>query len=140
MLRLSLLFALLLPLPLSANPAATDALNTYRESKGRTALTYSTRLEQAAKAHADDMVRRGFFSHTGSNGSDVGDRVRKARYEWCFVAENIAQGQRGLNAVMQAWIGSTGHRANMLHRKAREFALYEAADRTWVMVLAAPCR
>lgn len=129
-----------MPASLAANPLATGELNTYRQSQGLQELSYSRKLEQAAKSHAEDMVRRGFFSHTGSDGSDVGQRVRASGYEWCFVAENIAKGQNSLDAVVTAWAQSRGHRANMLSRDAKEFALYEAADRTWVMVLAAPCR
>ncbi len=138
--RLLLILVFLLPAPLAANPTATDELNTFRKSQGLQGLVYSRKLEKAAKSHAEDMVKKGLFSHTGSSGSDVGKRVRKAGYDWCFVAENIAKGQNGLDAVMSAWAQSRGHRANMLSRKAKEFALYEAADRTWVMVLAAPCR
>ena len=138
--RLLLVLAFLLPAPLVANPLATDELNTFRKRQGLQGLSYNRKLENAAKSHAEDMVAKGFFSHNGSNGSDVGERVRNAGYEWCFVAENIAKGQNGLDAVMSAWAQSKGHRANMLSRKAKEFALYEAADRTWVMVLAAPCQ
>lgn len=140
MLRLLLSMALLLPSALMADKLATNELNAFRGGQGVPALSYNPKLEQSAKSHADDMVKRGFFSHTGSNGSDVGERVRKTGYNWCFVAENIAKGQNGLDAVMAAWSKSPGHRANLLSRKAKEFALYEAADRTWVMVLAAPCR
>ncbi|WP_299983892.1 CAP domain-containing protein [uncultured Ruegeria sp.] len=132
--------ALLLPSALMADILATNELNAFRGGQGFPALSYNPKLEQAAKSHAEDMVRKGFFSHTGSNGSDVGERVRKEGYEWCFVAENIAKGQHDLSAVMSSWAQSKGHRTNMLSRKAKEFALYEAADRTWVMVLAAPCR
>ncbi|WP_299661511.1 CAP domain-containing protein [uncultured Ruegeria sp.] len=140
MLRLLLSMALLLPSALMADKLATNELNAFRGSQGFPALSYNPKLEQAAKSHAEDMVRKGFFSHTGTNGSDVGERVRKEGYEWCFVAENIAKGQHDLSAVMSSWAQSKGHRTNMLSRKAKEFALYEAADRTWVMVLAAPCR
>ncbi len=140
MARLLLVLAFLLPTHLAANPTATDELNTFRKSHGLPGLSYNLKLQNAARSHAEDMVKKRFFSHTGSNGSDVGQRVRKAGYDWCFVAENIARGQSGLRPVMKAWAQSRGHRANMLSRKAKEFALYEAADRTWVMVLAAPCR
>jgi uncharacterized protein YkwD len=139
MFRLLLVLAYLLPSTVVANALATDALNSLRESQGLHVLQYSQKLEKAAKSHAEDMANRGFFSHTGSNGSDVGRRVLGAGYKWCFVAENIARGQQGLEAVVSAWARSPGHRANMLSREAKEFALYEAADRTWVMVLAAPC-
>ncbi len=118
-LRTLALIAFLLPAPLVADPLATDEINTLRKSQGLQELVYSRKLEKAAKSHAEDMVRKGFFSHTGSDGSDVGKRVRRAGYDWCFVAENIAKGQNGLDAVMTAWAQSPGHRANMLSRGRR---------------------
>ncbi len=121
-----------------ADPKAIQALNDYRASNGRAALAYSPRLEAAALAHASDMAAQGFFDHRGSDGSTVGGRVRRQGYGWCFVAENIAQGQLSLAEVMQAWADSRGHRRSMLAREAREFALIEAPGRIWVMVLAAP--
>ncbi|MEM9639194.1 MAG: CAP domain-containing protein [Pseudomonadota bacterium] len=121
-----------------ADPLATQALNSYRADKGRAPLAYSDRLENAARVHAQDMVARGFFDHRGSDGSNVGQRVSRQGYGWCFVAENIAKGQRSMADVVQAWANSRGHRRNMLSRQAREFALVEAPGRIWVMVLAAP--
>ncbi|WP_299679369.1 CAP domain-containing protein [uncultured Roseobacter sp.] len=121
-----------------ADTRVTQALNDYRASQGRAPVTYSATLEAAAEAHATDMAARGFFDHRGSDGSTVGTRVRQQGYGWCFVAENIAQGQASLADVMQAWAESRGHRRNMLSRQAQEFALVEAPGRLWVMVLAAP--
>ncbi|WP_299406459.1 CAP domain-containing protein [uncultured Roseobacter sp.] len=122
----------------SANEAAVQALNDYRAGQGRAALGYSPALEAAVRAHAQDMARVGFFDHTGSDGSTVSERVTRQGYGWCFVAENIAQGQRSLAEVMQGWANSRGHRRNMLSRQATEFALVEGPARIWVMVLAAP--
>lgn len=116
----------------------TRALNAYRAENARAPLAYSMTLQSAAEAHAQDMAARGFFDHRGSDGSDVGARVSRQGYGWCFVAENIAKGQPSLADVMQAWAGSQGHRRNMLSRQAQEFALVEVPGRIWVMVLAAP--
>jgi uncharacterized protein YkwD len=122
-----------------ANPTATSIINDYRDDKRRTPLAYSATLEQVAKNHAGDMATKGYFSHTGANGSSVGDRVRGQNYQWCFVAENIAKGQKDLAQVMAGWKSSKGHYKNMMHKKAREFGLARGAGNTWVMVLAAPC-
>jgi uncharacterized protein YkwD len=94
-------------------------------------------LENAATRHAVDMASRQFFSHTGSDGSDVAERVTQTGYRWCVVAENIAQGQRGLMEVMEDWSASPPHRKNMLSREVTEFALVQGAGFVWVMVLAA---
>lgn len=122
----------------AADPVATQVLNDYRRQQGQPEVRYSKPLEAAATGHALDMTRGGFFDHRGSDGSSVGERVRRVGYGWCFVAENIAQGQRSLGDVMTDWANSPGHRRNMLDARARDFALVEGPERTWVMVLAAP--
>lgn len=126
-------------MPAFADPTATRALNDLRAKHGKAAVTYSPALERAAQVHADDMARRGFFSHKGSNGSAVSDRVSAQGYKWCFVAENIAKGQRGLDQVMRGWTTSKGHFKNMVHRSAGGFGLARGQGNIWVMVLASPC-
>jgi len=121
------------------DPATLAAVNAARAENGRPALVYDARLEAAARAHGQDMARNGFFSHTGSDGSDIGDRLRRAGYAFCFGAENLAAGQRDLTEVMQSWMTSRGHRKNILHRKARAVGLARVTGDRWVMVLAAPC-
>ncbi|MGJ8618233.1 MAG: CAP domain-containing protein [Sulfitobacter sp.] len=130
---------LMMALPVVADSAATRAVNDLRTNAGKAAVAYSPVLERAAQAHANDMARRGFFAHQGSNGSAVSDRVSAQGYKWCFVAENIAKGQRDLQQVMQSWTTSKGHYKNMVHRSAREFGLARAKGNIWVMVLASPC-
>lgn len=118
--------------------AALASINTLRASRDLPPLRYSANLEKAALMHAEDMRRKGFFSHTGSDGSNVGKRLKYAGYNWCNAAENIAKGQRSLAEVMTGWEESRGHRKNMLHRKVTEFALARSKGNLWVMVLARP--
>ena len=125
--------------PVFANAEARQIVNELRSENGVRAIAYSPRLERAAQRHATDMARGNFFSHTGRNGSSVGDRARAAGYKWCYVAENIAQGQTSLTSAMNAWVNSRGHRRNIMNRKAREFAVAKAPGNFWVMVLAKPC-
>ena len=127
------------PLAGLADPAVLQAVNAERAAKGRAALVYDTRLEAAARAHGQDMAANGFFDHQGSDGSDIGVRLARAGYQGCFGAENIAMGHRSLDAVMAGWMGSRGHRANILHRRAQAVGLAQVAGNRWVMVLAAPC-
>jgi uncharacterized protein YkwD len=138
-----LLIALMLTVsfgaPVFADPAATQIINEIRKDKRRKAIRYSPQLEKVAAGHANEMAQKGYFSHTGANGSSVGDRTTAKGYKWCFVAENIAQGQRSLPEVMTAWKDSKGHYKNMIHKKAGEFGLARGPNNTWVMVLAAPC-
>ena len=125
--------------PALANPAALDQINAIRAANGKKALSYSPQLEAAALAHATDMANNGFFGHRGSNGSKTSRRVKAQGYCTKYTAENIAQGQKSLSAVMQAWAGSPPHMKNMLSRKARQVGVVQGPGRNWVMVLARPC-
>lgn len=115
--------------------AARSWLNKVRAEAGAGAVTPSAKLKAAAAAHARDLAARGAFSHEGSDGSQVGVRARRAGYRYCFVAENLAKGQGSLEVVLRGWMGSQGHRRNMLSREAREFALVRGPGNLWVMVL-----
>tara|TARA_R110000796_G_scaffold48598_2_gene116394 strand:+ start:1366 stop:1791 length:426 start_codon:yes stop_codon:yes gene_type:complete len=122
-----------------ADTQATQLVNSIRAANGRAGLVYSPKLEAAARVHALDMAKHGYFAHEGRNGKTVGDRVRNQGYEWCFVAENLAKGQRDLNQVMQGWAASPGHYKNLISNKAAAFGLAQGPGRIWAMVLAAPC-
>ncbi|QFT93468.1 Cysteine-rich secretory protein family protein [Roseovarius sp. THAF9] len=115
--------------------AALAWINAFRAKEGRAPLKVSRSLTRAAAAHAADMARKGYFSHSGSDGSSIADRARRAGYRFCFIAENIAKGQRDVNGVLIGWEASTGHRNNMLAREADHVALVEAPGRIWVMML-----
>lgn len=112
-------------------------VNAIRASEGAAPLAADARLERAAQAHGNDMVSAAFFSHTGSDGSSVGARVKRQGYGFCFVAENIAQGQTSPQAALASWETSEGHRANMLSGKATQIGMAQAGN-TWVMVLGKP--
>lgn len=141
MLRLIVVIcALGFALPAHANSNATNAVNALRQAKGVPPVSYSAKLEAAALKHAKDMSRRGFFSHRGSNGSKVSQRVKAQGYKWCFVAENISKGEQTLNGAIRQWANSRGHYKNMMNRQARHIGLARAPGNIWVMVLAKPCR
>lgn len=125
--------------PVQANQAATQMLNQIRADKGLGRVKYSHRLEKAAQAHLNDMVRNNFRSHTGSRGSKLSQRVKRAGYKFCYASENIAWGQRSLQSVMRTWVKSRGHYRNLVNRKAREFALVRGGNNVWVMVLGSRC-
>lgn len=112
--------------------------NAFRSQQGLPPLAVSPQLEAAAEAHGRDMARRGFFSHTGSDGSSAGRRAKRQGYRYCLIAENIAKGQKSPAQVMRSWTGSKGHRRNMLLRKASEIGVIRQAGDIWVMVLGTP--
>lgn len=118
--------------------AARAAINTLRAQNGRAALQVSKALAKAASAHANDMVRKGFFSHKSSNGATVGSRARAQGYGYCLISENIGKGYTSTSGALKGWMGSAAHRANILHRSATEYGLASGAGGIWVMVLGRP--
>lgn len=84
------------------------------------ALAWEARLTQAADAHSQDMATRNYFSHTGAGGSTVGDRVSATGYTWQTVGENIAAGHRAVDEVMNGWMRSDGHCANIMNPRFTE--------------------
>ncbi|MEX8492629.1 CAP domain-containing protein [Sphaerotilus sp.] len=106
-------------------------------------LRWNDTLLRVAAAHANDMVTNNFFSHTGSSGSTISDRINAIGYPWASVAENIAAGQPTVARVVDAWMGSDGHCANLMNPAMEEFAVacvYNTANRSnyWVMDLVKP--
>ncbi|MFI5817254.1 sigma-70 family RNA polymerase sigma factor [Streptomyces sp. NPDC051643] len=104
----------------AAAPATTVAqvvalVNKERATAGCGPLTEDAQLEKAAQAHSDDMAARNFFEHTNPDGADPGQRITAAGYRWSTYGENIAQGQQTPEAVMESWMNSPGHRANILN-------------------------
>ncbi len=114
---------------------AATQVNAIRARKGLPALRPDDKLTRAAETHARDMIRKSFFSHTGSDGSTIGNRARTHGYGPCVIAENIAKGHPRLDQVLAAWMGSRGHRRNILHADVTEFALVRGSGNVWVMVL-----
>jgi RNA polymerase sigma factor (sigma-70 family) len=90
-------------------------VNKERAAAGCGALTEDPQLEKAAQGHSDDMAARNFFDHTNPDGADPGQRITAAGYRWSTYGENIAQGQQTPEAVMESWMNSPGHRANILN-------------------------
>ena len=77
-------------------------------------LRLNRTLAGLATAHAADMARYSYFSHTGRDGSTVDGRATRAGYPWRAIGENIAAGQMTADTVVQGWINSPGHCANIM--------------------------
>ena len=100
--------------PKKAAKSVVCLLNAERTKRGLPKLHEDKRLDRAAKAHSKDMYTHDFFDHTGSNGSDTGDRIEKQGYSWRTWGENIALGYPTPADVMKGWMGSEGHCQNIL--------------------------
>jgi uncharacterized protein YkwD len=98
-------------------------VNQIRQSAGLQLLARNRALDLAAQFHAEDMARNNFMSHSGSNGSNPAARIRAAGYPWINWGENVAVGYSSPSAVMNAWMNSPGHRANILNPNVREIGI-----------------
>jgi uncharacterized protein YkwD len=110
----------------SGNPfidRVVELTNSYRAQNGLAPLQLNLKLSSAAQAHSEDMALRDYFSHTGSNGSSSSDRVLNAGYNYSYVGENIAAGYTTPEEVVQGWINSPGHRANILNANFKEIGI-----------------
>ena len=116
---------------LGGNPTFESALlalvNEERESQGLPAYSQHSQLRAAARIHSTDMACSGIFSHTGSDGSSVGDRVTAEGYSWSSVDENIyATGNTSSQAPELAfdfWMASPPNQANILSEQYMEIGI-----------------
>ncbi|GAA3770172.1 hypothetical protein GCM10022403_001900 [Streptomyces coacervatus] len=91
-----------------------DLTNRERARAGLPPLAVDPLLATAAQAHSADMVARAFYSHTSPEGGQPWDRAAAAGARRRSIGENIACGQRSPAEVVDGWMNSPGHRANIL--------------------------
>ena len=93
-----------------------ELTNIERARNSLQPLVWHEAASGAARAHSADMQHSGQLSHTGSDGSNVGQRLERVGVtDWWAWGENVAAGQTTPEAVVEAWMNSTGHRANILN-------------------------
>jgi uncharacterized protein YkwD len=89
-------------------------VNSERGKVGCSPLTLNAKLSKAAQDHSADMASHQNMSHTGSDGSDPGQRITAAGYSWSAYGENVAFGYSTPEEVMAGWMSSPGHKRNIL--------------------------
>lgn len=117
-----------------------NLVNAERAKAGCGALSIDDKLMTAAQRHSQDQADHRNMSHTGSDGSDAGDRLDRVGYSWRTYGENVAWNQKTPAAVMDAWMNSPGHRANILNCAFTEIGVGVASSNGpyWTQVFAAP--
>jgi uncharacterized protein YkwD len=105
-------------------------LNAQRAARGLGPLSPNARLRVAALGHSQDMVAKKYFGHKSQSGTSPADRIRRAGWMprgggW-VVGENLAWGTGALATpakIVDAWMASPGHKANILRRKFRQIGV-----------------
>lgn len=87
------------------------------------ALAINHRLVSAAYGHSRDMADNDYFSHDSLDGRSMVDRVNASGYAWSTVGENIAAGYATVQRVVDGWMASEGHCANLMNPRFTEFGL-----------------
>ncbi len=98
--------------------------NKHREELGRNPLHINKKLNLAAQAKLDDMFRQQYFEHESPDGKRPADVIKAAGYEYIVVGENLALGNyKNDELLVQAWMDSPGHRANIIDVKFSEIGV-----------------
>lgn len=141
------------PMTAAETDAFTAALNHYRStgascgSSGvfgpQEPLRWNALLTDAAQVHSNDQFLNDVMTHTGSDGSNPGDRVEAQGYYWLSVRENVASGYfRSIEDLAWAWMESPGHCANMMAGNVTEFGIavtrFDSGYGYWTLKLARP--
>lgn len=113
------------PAPTASGPAAevVALVNEERAKVGCSALTVNAKLTAAAVNHSQDMAAHANMSHTGSDGSDPGQRITASGFSWMTYGENVAYGYSTPEQVMTGWMNSPGHRENILNCAFKEIGV-----------------
>lgn len=134
------------PLPADAKARRAELLslvNRFRRSHDLAAVRSEKRMIRAAQAHACDNAARGIYSHYGSDGADLRDRLLRQGFRPRIAVENTGLGFGKDSArMMDFWVNSPKHRANLLNPKVKYLGLgvaRPAGSRTsWVLNMGAP--
>ncbi|MEE3635881.1 CAP domain-containing protein [Pseudomonas sp. AL 58] len=93
-----------------------------------TPLVWNATLATAAEGHTRSMANNNFFDHKDRDGRTPGDRAELAGYSGQLIGENIAAGQDTVRKVVDGWLASPGHCANLMNPRFRELGAAYAVD------------
>jgi len=93
-----------------------------------TPLQRNTLLEQSALAYAQEMARYAYMDHAGRDGSSPQQRISAAGYAWVEAGENLASGVMTADAVVEGWLHSPGHCANLMQPAYTEMGVAFAVN------------
>lgn len=110
-------------------------VNQRRAENGLKPLTANWELSRVARYKSEDMSSQGYFSHTSPTYGTPFQMIRSFGLSYRYAGENIAYGQRTPAAVVDAWMASSGHRANILSASYTQLGVgYCAAGHYWTQM------
>lgn len=96
--------------------AVLKLVNAERAKAGLQPLTLSDKLTNIAYKKAKDMADKNYFSHQSPTYGSPFDMLKQFGVSYSYAGENIAAGQKSAEEVMNSWMNSSGHRANILNK------------------------
>lgn len=122
-------------------------VNAERRAVRLAPLHENPSLDQAAQAHAEDMIRRSFYGHDTPEGVTAMARAARVGYEAAAIGENVAEGQSTVAEVMDGWMASRVHRDHIVSSIFREIGFGMAFGKNargyeivWVQMFGSPAR
>ena len=106
-----------------------------RSANGLKPLQENWELSRVARYKSQDMADNRYFSHTSPTYGSPFQMIKAFGLSYRFAGENIAYGQRTPQEVVNAWMNSSGHRANILHASYTQIGVgYVANGRYWTQM------
>jgi uncharacterized YkwD family protein len=96
--------------------AVLKLVNAERSKAGLQPLTLSDKLTSIANTKAKDMAVKNYFSHQSPTYGSPFDMLKQFGVSFSYAGENIAAGQKTAEEVMNSWMNSSGHKANILNK------------------------
>lgn len=117
-------------------------VNVERTKNGLSPLKANAELSKVATTKAQDMINNNYFDHTSPTYGSPFDMMSKFGISYTAAGENIAYGQKDAAEVMNSWMNSSGHRANILNSNFTEIGVGMAKDKNgtpyWVQMFINP--
>ena len=118
-----------------------NLVNNERQQQNLAALKQDNALSAIAQAKAEDMANNNYFAHNSPTYGTVGNMLDHFGYNWTAYGENIAKGYTSAETVVQGWMESPGHRANILQSRFTNIGTGYATDQNgtthWVHLFSA---
>lgn len=109
-------------------------VNIERKKAGRSELKHNWELSRVARYKSEDMRDNGYFAHNSPTYGTPFQMMKSFGINYRTAGENIAKGQVSPEAVVKAWMNSSGHRANILNPSFTEIGVGYASGNYWTQM------